>query len=169
MIEELHIKFKEWLEVADGYPPLMREAARRFRHHKVLIEGTDPQTGVYYWIPLPTGGWDMMTFFDNVYGEVLHIEIWEKEVVPYLVHLWKLSPEQKAQLEDTYAGLPRGRISRVQQGYAHYHGGDAPVNQQRLEGIIKREFGLPFVKSVADDHEEMIDYEKQIVKSVFNF
>jgi hypothetical protein len=79
---ELHTKFKEWLEIADTYPPTMREAARRYRHHKLLKEATVPQTGVYYWIPHPGGAWDIMTFFDSHYGEVMHNQLWSREVLP---------------------------------------------------------------------------------------
>lgn len=163
--DSIHLKFKEWLDVADTYPPTMRESARRFRHHKVLKEGAEPQTGVYYWVPLPGGKWDMMNFFDSVYGEVLHDQLWGREVVPYLTQLWKLNALQTTAIRDAYAGLPRGRISKVQQGYAHYHGGDAPINAAQLDSVVKREFGLPFVNSVADDHERMLQDDVNAIQS----
>jgi hypothetical protein len=164
---DIHRKFSEWLKIAGTYPPPMREAARRFRHHKLLKEGTVPQTGVYYWIPLPGGKWDMMTFFEEHYGEAMHQQLWSREVLPYLAHLWSLTSDQQSTIADAYAGLPRGRVSRVQKGYAHYHGADAPAtNAQELQTIIKREFGLPSVRSMEDDHERMLADDVNAIQSV---
>jgi len=161
---DIHMKFKEWLLIAETYSPPMREAARRFRQHKLLKEGAEPQTGIYYWVPLPGGKWDMLTFFDSHYGNANHDQVWEREVVPYLTHVWKLNPSQAGMIADAYAGVPRGRITRMQQGYAHHHGGDAPTGQS--ETVVKRAFGLPFVQSMPDDHERMLQDDVNAVQSV---
>jgi len=159
---ELHVKFQEWLAIAETYPPPMREAARYFRHHK--LRRAEPQTGVYYWVPLPGGQWKMMSFFENHYGQALHDQIWRREVLPFLAHRWKLNRSQTVTIRDVYAGLPRGRVTRVEEGYAHHHGGDAPTD--KLEMLVKREFGLAFVQSMLDDHERMLLDDVRAVESV---
>lgn len=166
-IINMDMKFKQWLEIAEQYPPVMREAARRFRHHKLLKEGAEPQLGAYYWIPLPNKKWDLMTFFESHYGDsAMHDQLWESEVVPYLAHAWKLNPQQIQTIQHSSAGLPRGRICRMKRGYAHMHGNDAPV-KANLDSIIKREFGLPAMTSVFDFHEQMLQLDVADIQSVF--
>jgi hypothetical protein len=164
---DIHMKFTEWLKRTGDYHPMMREAARRFRHHKMLNESTDPQTGVYFWIPLPGGKWDVVSFFDTVYGGVLHTQAWKREVLPYLSQVWKLNSQQVKTIRDAYTGLPRGRVSKMMPGYANYNGGDAPVSDKQANAIIKREFGLPSIRSIPDDHERMLQDDVNATQSVF--
>ncbi len=160
-------EFKEWFNIAEKYPYPMREAVRRFRHYRILRESTEPQVGIYYWVPLPNKIWDIMKFYESHYGDLMHEATWEKEVAPYLIHIWKLklSPIQSDEFTNAYAGLPRGRVVLAQNKYFHYHGGDAP-NPSQSETIIQREFGLPSVTSVVDEHEQMLDYDKKLIQSI---
>ena len=41
------------------------------------------------------------------------------------------------------------------------NGGDAPAEFPQLEAVVKREFGLRFVNSIADDHERMLADEEK--------
>jgi putative ABC transport system substrate-binding protein len=110
---ELQIKFQEWLAIAEIYSYPMREAARRFRHHKLLREGTEPHTGVYYWVPLPGGKWEMLSFFDKHYGEALHDQLWRREVLPFLAHRWQLKSGRIAIVDPNPAKIERAKKGAV--------------------------------------------------------
>lgn len=167
MIHKYPVQFQEWLQLAQSYSQPMREAVRRFRHHKLLKESTDAQVGIYYWVPLPNNKWDIMKFYESHYGDTMHEQVWKTEVVPYLLNIWKPKVDLRTldQIRQAYAGLPRGRVSKTMTGYVNYHGNDAPT--KHLDAIIKREFGLPEMKSVFDDHERTLPADVKLVNKLY--
>ena len=166
--------FKEWIATKKyAYP--MREAAERFLKHKVLREGMSmtPQTGIYFWVPLPKGKWDFVKFFDSQVDNLQHDTTWNERIVPEIRFKWNLNPMKTSQIRGIYASVPRGRVSKSQTEIFHHHGGDAPslsngtkMPQSQLDSLIRKEFGLPSVKSMADDHERMLQDDVMILQSV---
>lgn len=163
--------FTEWL-ATKSYPHPMREAAERFLKHKVLVESMSmtPQTGIYFWIPLPGGKWDFVKIFDSHVQNLMHEKEWNERIVPELAFKWKLNPMKTSQIRDIYSSVPRGRVTKSETSFFHHHGGDAPSSTNGtkfpIDPFIRKEFGLPTVKSMVDDHEQMLQDDVTRLQSV---
>lgn len=162
----MDVDFKNWL--------IIKESRRRFCQHKLLSESYQPQTGIYWWIPMPKGDkdfdWDIIKFFDSEYGEVLHETMWKKEVSSFLITAWKerasFDLKKMVDFKNSYAGLPRGRVTKGMNNYLILHGNDSPA--QNIKSVIVREFGLPndLTKEMLDDHERILQSEKKVIESI---
>ncbi len=150
----------------------MRQSVRNLRH-KVIKESKEPQSGAYWWIPIPQAikhpidktkiTWDLITFYDGDYPTTDHITMWP-EALEYIALKWGKDPDAlKNALDINYAALPRGRVSKVklagdQSGYAILHGKDSPkdlggiVNAFNLRAIMKANQ----LKIAYDDHERIM-------------
>jgi hypothetical protein len=160
-------KFKNWL--------IIKESRRRFDQQKILTESFEPQTGIYWWIPMPKDEgkdftWDIAKYFDREYGESTHDQMWKTELSSFLIQAWK--PFRKFTLKDlsefktAYSGLPRGRVTIAVKSYLILHGKDSPTD--KIKTIISREFGLHsgITKLQFDMHETMLPHDVSIVQSV---
>lgn len=139
----------------------MQQAIHEFRR-KSIQESRAPQSGAYYWIPLPDGDWTILPFYDSEYSDSSHSVIW-KEVLSYIAHKWNKDPQVlKRNLGSYYTALPRGRISKTRDNgdivYVLVHGNDSPTSSTDNITKIKRVFNLrqANVKVYPDDHETMI-------------
>ncbi len=132
-------------------------------------QGMDrPRTGAYYWLPLPGDlavRWEVVTCNDlGREAEVGHVRLWP-EVVQRLARAWGKDPERLVRrLAEYYAGLPRGRVTRVRGVYLVQHGDDTPT-MGGLELIVSR-FGLVGrpVKFLVDEHEHMLSGDPEPVQ-----
>jgi hypothetical protein len=89
---------------------IMIESRRRYRlAHRQAAGG--PFTGLFCWIPLPNGDWELVEFADAYYGgQADHTRVW-KEVVAVLAFRWgKDSDSLARQLASYPYGLPGGRV-----------------------------------------------------------
>jgi hypothetical protein len=151
---------KELQILLEQYPVnrTMREAARRSKQARLIAESREPQTGCYWWIPRPTG-WVLYEFFDSQYGETMHEEIWRKYLAPTLFE----RPSKNLLL--AYAGLPRGRVSKIAKGrFAIYHGKDAPSKLSHIPSkfnLAPKTYSLVF-----DVHEQMIPEHYYVIKKL---
>ncbi|MFA5379341.1 MAG: hypothetical protein WC455_26530 [Dehalococcoidia bacterium] len=154
-----------------------RRAAMQFLQHRVLTEEANPQTGIYFWIPV-TKGWRLETFFDSQFPstrgiDLEHATIWRKWANTMLRKDDSRAPYEVA---NAYAGLPRGRvtkfITREHPGgpkvrkYLILHGDDYPAKD--AAELIASRFGLRegSYKFLYDDHERM---NKDDVRTIQNY
>lgn len=163
--------FKDWMVVQESF--------RRIQHQKVLKESYEPQTGIYYWIPLPKNKgkeiyWDIFKYFDSEYTNLMHDNIWKTQISSFLINSWKdyrtFNLKTIHEFKNSYAGLPRGRITRGEKGYFILHGDDSPAGKNNNK-IIAREFGLPQNQVIAlkDDHERMLKEDEKTVQLALKF
>jgi hypothetical protein len=152
-----------------------RRAAMRFMQHKILTESTQPQTGIYFWIPV-TRGWKIEPFFDSQFpttdGEELdHATIWRKWSNTLLRKDESRSPREVA---NAYSGLPRGRVTKarirqhpgapMKRKHLILHGDDSPVKD--AAELIAGRFGLldgDYIFTF-DDHERMTADDVKIIQ-----
>jgi hypothetical protein len=88
-------------------------------------------TGGYYWIPTPAVDsvtWQILTCHDlDCDSDVGHIDLWTL-VIDRLATAWRRDRLFiKKNLKDHYSGLPRGRVTEVQNRFMILHGNDAPI------------------------------------------
>jgi hypothetical protein len=149
-----------------------RAAAMRFLRH--LVEGQqEPQTGIYFWIPLASG-WRLESFFDSQFPssrglDLDHTTIWKKWASTML----RLDdPAATRSISHCYSGLPRGCVTKgiMKRGapakYLILHGNDSPVRSAAK--LIASRFNLPSDSWVFeyDDHERML---RDDVKTIQRF
>jgi hypothetical protein len=129
---------------------------------KATRRGTDHphRTGAYYFLPLPgepTCRWDVVTCHNLGRGaDVGHRRLWP-EVVQRLAQAWGKGHETLVRLlREHYAGLPRGRVTRVRGVYLVQHGDDTPVTGGLK--TVEEQFGLVGfrVRHLLDEHEQML-------------
>jgi hypothetical protein len=127
-----------------------------------------PRTGAYYWLPLPGDPavrWDVITCHDlGRDADVGHLRLWP-EVVRRLARAWGKDPDRMVRrLGEHYAGLPRGRVTRVRGAYLVQHGDDTPTIGGL--GAIEGRFGLVGrrVKFLVDEHEHMLSGDPEPVQ-----
>jgi hypothetical protein len=108
--------------------PQMRLAVRMIRN-RAITEAKVPQTGAYWWLPVPGGQWELDVYYDSDFrGNTMHDRMWLKYVVERLAILWNKDADKLRRLiGDKYAGMPRGRIGKAMSRYVLSHGGDAPI------------------------------------------
>ena len=104
-----------------------------------------PGTGAYYWLPVPTDPghhWVVYTSRDaGLDPDAGHTELWLC-VLDRLAMAWgKHRRRLRRRLEDRYAGLPRGRVTRPSRSYMILHGRDAPLIE--WQGVVAIRFDLP--------------------------
>lgn len=135
-----------------------------------IMESRVPQSGAYWWIPLPDGNWTIEVFYDSEYnGDTPHDDLWRRYVVERLAILWNKSPEVlRRRIGDNYTGLPRGRVSKVSGGWTIVHGNDAPALSKGIRGVINA-FNLRMVDRsnlmiMDDDHERMMPGDPEAVQ-----
>jgi len=143
-----------------------RRAALHFMQHKLLKESTEPQTGIFFWVPWGDG-WRLETFFDSQFPstgsiELDHARIWSKWANTLLGKDESNTPRA---ILHSYSGIPRGRVTKTivrkfpggpnERIYLVLHGNDAPM--RNAGKIIASRFYLPDGrwKFAFDDHERM--------------
>jgi len=143
-----------------------RRAAMQFLQHRLLKESTEPQTGLFFWVPRQNG-WRIETFFDSQFPassgvELDHATIWSKWANTLL---GKDDSDAPVKIAQHYSGLPRGRVTKTvmrkfpggpkERKYLILHGNDAPIKNAKK--LIASRFYLPdgTWKYVFDDHERM--------------
>ena len=104
-----------------------------------------PETGAYYWVPVPTDAgrqWELCRSRDaGLDPDVGHTELW-LSVLDRLAMSWAKDRRYlRRRLEDRYAGLPRGRVTRPSRSYMIVHGRDAPLIE--WQGVVAIRFDLP--------------------------
>lgn len=139
---------------------LIIETLRRHRQTRFLVESNRPQEGPYYWIPLPDGTWDLMSWFVADYGpdKTDHVDVWRQSGAPYMAERWGINPRELARLPYS---VPRGRVSKGFPSVCINHGGDAPVPDDSFRQRICKEFYLTGLllrdpkklRFIRDDHE----------------
>jgi len=146
--------------------PQMRVAVRNFRN-RAIVESKVPQTGAYWWLPTPDGGWELDVYYDSEFkSNTMHTDMWHKYVLDRLAILWNKDPQKlRRQLKHDYTGLPRGRVSRGGfKGGVYYvsHGDNTPVRDGlkkviaafNLAGIARND--PKAVRIAQDEHETAI-------------
>lgn len=151
---------------------LMRETVRRQRT-RAIQEARIPQSGAFWWIPLPNGKWDMEVFYDSEFADdTPHDQLWRRYMVERLATVWSKDHQTlRRRIGDDYTGLPRGRVNRVRDGWTIVHGNDAPKGTNGVDGIINA-FNLRSVvranpgavKVFVDEHETMIPGHPEAVQ-----
>lgn len=129
-----------------------------------------PQDGVYYWLPKPSKAkpgaftWELLPFYKKDYGAaILHYNVWP-EALEMLAAWWGRSMGAFSRLREEYAGVPRGRIVKMRQGFGLAHGGDTPGGSLGLRKVI-RAFRLQDVRvtEYVDEHERMIPGQPEAI------
>ena len=98
--------------------------------------------------------------------DVGHTELWLL-VLDRLAMSWAKDRRYlRRRLEDRYAGLPRGRVTRPSRSYMILHGRDAPLFEWL--GVVASRFDLPpgRIRSLYDEHERMIAGDPEAVERV---
>lgn len=91
---------------------------------ETLKESYKPQAGIYYWVPLPDEQWELLSFWNEFYGNIVHAIVWKNYVANELANLYKVSSEK---LMPYPYGLPRGRIFVENNKIQLWHGDDTPI------------------------------------------
>jgi hypothetical protein len=119
-----------------------------------------PGTGSYYRVPVPADPglhWVVYTSRDaGLDPDVGHTELW-LFVLDRLAIAWAQDRSLlRRPLEDRYAGLPRGRVTRPSRSYLILHGRDAPLIEWLT--VVASRFDLPpgRTRILYDEHERMI-------------
>lgn len=168
-----------------------RRAAMMFMQHKLLKEDetTDPQTGIFFWVPIITPNkdkvsWRIETFFDSQFPEghgdhgvsgrgLDHATIWSKWANTIL---GKHESDAPPSVAHRYSGLPRGRVTitarrrypggpRMKE-YLILHGEDAPVSSAKASKALASAFKLAGTvwKYTFDDHERMQQDDVMVIQ-----
>lgn len=160
--------------IAEQSTVLMREAVRR-HNHKLIKESRTPQSGAYWFIPLPDGSWDIEAFYDSQFSDTPHDQMWSRYVVERLATIWgKDHNWLRRVIGDNYTGLPRGRVNRIllndEPGFSIVHGNDFPKGCS-ISGVLNV-FNLKSfqrahpdqVQIYYDHHETMISGDPKRVQ-----
>lgn len=131
-----------------------------------------PLVGAYYWLPRPAElscHWDLVTCHCLGLGsDEGHTELWPA-VVRQMAMFWRRDAEALfRRLGEHYAGLPRGRVTRVRGVYLIHHGGDTPGKGGLGEVEIQFGLGGRRVRHVKDDHERMLAGDPEVVQGVLD-
>jgi hypothetical protein len=126
--------------------------------------------GGYYWFPNPNGDsviWQVVTCHDlNCDADVGHVDLWTM-VIDRLATAWRRDERVlKNHLRNNYTGLPRGRVTKVRDGFMLFHGKDAPVEHWIPMVVRKFDLKARSVKVVFDEHEQMIPEDRMKVSRV---
>lgn len=118
----------------------------------------EPFTGPYYWIPLPSGTWELIAFAERPAGrEIGHVHIWPN-VLRVIGEKWGKEPEKLVRrMGGMPYALPRGRVVSLSRNcWGVAHGDDTPPG--RTLELVGRRFNLPTsgTKLFFDEHEVMI-------------
>jgi hypothetical protein len=156
---------------------ILREQIRRHQQRKRIAESRSPQEGPYYWIPLPDGSWELMSWFVSDYGidSTNHADVWRKSAAHYLAERWGLE-QQVDRIQMIPYGVPRGRVSRGVGSIYINHGDDAPVPEEEMVRKVCREFNLTGIllrnphkiKVARDNHELMSRYDRVTLKALLD-
>ena len=127
-------------------------------------------TGGYYWFPTPaTNGisWSVVTCRDlRCSPDAGHdADLWPKLIVRLAATWGKDAKALTRRLDLSYTGLPRGRVTRLEQTFLVLHGKDSPV--KKWEEMVIEGFRLSGrnVKYLFDSHETQIPGHPQAVES----
>ena len=128
-------------------------------------------TGGYYWFPIPDGDsvtWQVLTCHElGRDADVGHVNLW-KQVIDRLATDWQMDRRRlMRRLKDNYTGLPRGRITRVQNRSTIFHGEDAPVPDWMPMVVRKFDLDARSVKVAFDEHERMLPEDRMRVYGAF--
>lgn len=173
------MKLEELLRDFAIYPPAMVEARRRSQQARLLAESRKPMSGPYYWIPEKTApenskpGWQLYSFFEDEYGDMPHIGVWEK----YLCRTLGLTGDAR----NAYLGLPRGRVANlsgkhgrminwVGKPFVIFHGNDTPGGSRGIKQVA-REFNLPHNMWEArfDEHEQRDPEHFELIRAALGY
>jgi hypothetical protein len=159
------MKLRQVLEnIEGGYK--MRIAAKNIRV-RIIQESQAPQSGAFFWLPTKDGDWKIDVYYDSdLPGDTAHSVMWNKYVIERLASMWGRSPSDLRSLKGRYTAVPRGRVSRVPNGWVVVHGGEIKNTEQ---GIFNA-FNLNRVKSrtkvFIDDHEQMLEGDPERLQSI---
>lgn len=151
----------KWL--AEGRPPALIEAFRRFAARKARIARKAPSQGIYWWVP-QGNDWSLFAYDENFYPDPHHMDIWERVLSRIIM------PKAPPEFRYAYAGLPRGRIANWNGQWRIFHGNDTPGGDARLRRVMA-EFNLPMNNTVTmfDDHEVMLPADYHVVKRTMGY
>ena len=102
--------------------------SRQIYWSSMLQKRGKPYGGAYYWVPLPSGEWNVLDFGNRFYGRpATHDKVWP-EAVSILARLWQVREDELQQnFKGSLNALPRGLVRRQRDGQiVVVHGGDIP-------------------------------------------
>ncbi len=149
-------------------PPIMVEAARKYRQAKIIAESRAPQLGAFWLVPDSTGNWELYSFFESNYPKTDHAFLWPRYVSKMLFD------KPSVHIMNAYAGLPRGRVVHntgfAEKDYIIYHGNDLPGGAAMLRKVA-REFNLPMDNYVPlfEEHEQMIPEHYRFMQKALGY
>lgn len=147
-----------------------RHAALRASQRKLLLASSEPQTGIFWWVPTKRG-WQITAFFDSQFGDPDHRKIWKAWANTIL---GRDDAHAAAFVAGARCGLPRGRVRKIaprKHGvgptaplWLILQGDDAPI--RNTEKKIAAHFRLPEgeYRLVFDNHECMLRKDVAIVE-----
>lgn len=137
--------------------------------------------GIWYWVYLRPE-WKLYAWPFGKFGELGHIDVWSKYVVPLIMDHYKLSEDKRQKLEKTYYAFPRGRICYAPQGidvrlpgeepgnWYIYHGGNTPGDSKDEVEAHRREvlnaFGLNQAAARGLVHWKITEHESNLKEHV---
>jgi hypothetical protein len=127
-------------------------------------------TGGFYWFPSRNADsivWHLLACHElGCDGDVGHVDLWPL-VIDRLAIVWRRDARVLMRyLENNYTGLPRGRVTKVQDRFVIFHGKDAPVDNWVPMVVKKFDLERQPVKVVFDEHERMIPEDRMKVSRV---
>lgn len=134
----------------------------------------DPIGGIWYYVYLKPK-WELVILHGE---ERLHLDMWEKHVIPMLKKKYKLSAKRAVRLMDVSYAMPRGRVTEfVERGTSTFiirHGDDFPQGTSKNSELKKivAYFGLTnriVLKQVefeVDPHEQMDPEEQDVLEEI---
>jgi hypothetical protein len=152
--------------------PSRKNRTRSFQEQDHCNGGFRSLAGGYYWFPTPgigTATWQVITCHELGCGcdaDVGHVDLWSL-VLDRLATAWRRDGRVlKQHLSNNYTGLPRGRVSKVQDRFVIFHGKDAPVADWLPMVVRKFDLDRRMVKIAFDEHEQMIPEDRMKVSWV---
>jgi hypothetical protein len=126
-----------------------------------------PEVGAFYMVPDPkTNKYTILSAFDTPGEDSAHFFLWD-EVKKVLQARFKNADMDY--INDTYQGIPRGRVSeRSSKDWLVLHGNDFPLEEYKAD--ILSEYKLQDAESlgkvlwVVENHEKMNQREKESVE-----
>jgi hypothetical protein len=129
-----------------------------------------PFIGSYYWLPTMDNRWILDNYFYQNYGDTRHERVWNMFVIPYLSELWDFDiKSMRRKLKDCFTGLPRGMVSKNEEGkFVIYHGGD--FIKRGWENKILKTFNIKkkAYEFVIVDHMRTTSKDEMVVRNTLS-
>jgi hypothetical protein len=128
-------------------------------------------TGGYYWFPNPDIGlvtWQVLSCHElGCDAEVGHVDLWTL-VIDRLATAWRLNARLiKKHLQNSYSGMPRGRVTHVRNRFMIFYGNDAPVTDWVPMVVSTFDLDRRTVKVIFDEHERMLAEDRRRMNETF--